>query len=592
VKRAIVAILAALGGLVILGFLFILAISWAVLSPTPLPSQVVLELDLGEGMVETMPEDPVLLALERRRLRTREVVEALERAREDRRVVGLLVRADGGLGGWAAVEEVRESVLRFRESGKPAVLFAETFGEFGPGQGGYHLATGFDEVVMQPSGDVGLMPLTLEAPFFREALEKLDLEPRFDRRWEYKDGIEYVTRDGFSDAAREALEAVLESILQSVVEGVSEARGLPQDSVRTLVREGPHMARQAETAGLVDRLGYLDDARTRVLEMADDEGERIDFRRYIDRDGRIWNRGPRVALIYGVGTIVRGRSSYDPFTGGTGFGAASVAANIRAAVDDDRVQAILFRVDSPGGSYVASDVVRRELARARAEGKPVVVSMGNAAASGGYLVSVDADRIVANPSTLTGSIGVMAGKVVTGEMWSRLGVEWDRIEAGGESTFFSGTQDFSEEEWERFQAHLDRVYDEFLELVVAGRGMDRERVHEAARGRVWTGRDALEVGLVDDLGGFATAVGVVRELLDLEEDVPIHLVRFPPERTLFQLLMEDGWRAGVAALVAPGEGGGELARFLRPVVGRAAAAGLLGELPGPVRMMPLEVPAP
>ena len=591
-KRAIIAILAALGGLVILGFLFLVAMSWAVLSPTPLPSQVVLELDLDRGLVETVPEDPLLMALERRRLETRKLVEGLERAGQDDRVVGLLVRGGAGLGGWATVEEVRDAVKRFRESGKPAVHFGETYGEFGPGQGAYYLASAFDEVVLQPSGDVGLMPLTLEAPFLAGMFEKLDVEPRFDTRWEYKDGTELLTRQGFSEASREANEALLASIVDAVVEGVAQGRELPEDSVRALIRQGPFMAFEAEDAGLVDGLGYLDDARTRVLEAADTEAERLAFRTYLERDGGIWDRGPRVALIYGVGTILRGESGYDPFTGGTSFGATTVAANIRSAVDDDRVQAILFRVDSPGGSYVASDVVRRELARARAEGKPVVVSMGNVAASGGYLVSVDADRIVAQPTTLTGSIGVMAGRMVTEEFWERFGIQWDRIQGGGESTLYSVVEDFSDEEWERFQRFLDRVYDEFTGLVAEGRAMSPEEVHEVARGRVWTGRDAHERGLVDDLGGFATAVAVVREVLELDDDVPIHLARHPPERTFFQLLMEDGWRVSLASLGTGGAPEGELLRAFRPLISRAAASGLLGDLPGPVRMPPLEVPAP
>jgi protease IV len=259
-------------------------------------------------------------------------------------------------------------------------------------------------------------------------------------------------------------------------------------------------------------------------------------------------------------------------------------------VEDDRVRAILFRVDSPGGSYVASDVVRRELARAQEEGKPVVVSMGNVAASGGYLVSLEADRIVAHPTTLTGSIGVLAGKFVTRDLWERLGIQWERIEAGGESTFFSPIDDFSEEEWERFQDYLDRVYDEFVGLVAEGRGMEIEAVDAVARGRVWTGVDALDRGLVDELGGFSVAVAAVREALELEPDQPIDLATFPAERTLFQLLMEDGWRTGVAAWVGGGAVEGEFMRVLRPVWSLAAETGLLGDRPGPVRMPPVEIP--
>lgn len=590
VKRAIVAILAALGGLVLLGFLFLAALSWAVLSPTPLPSAAVLELDLERGIVEAPPQDPLALALERRQLDTRQVVEALERAAEDDRIKGLLVRGHGTLAGWGTLSEVRDAVQRFRESGKPALLFADTFGEFGSGQGSYYLASAFDQIILQPSGDVGLMPLTLEAPFLARMFEKLDVQTSFDRRWEYKDATEIFTRTGFSEPARESNEALLESILSSVVEGVAQGRDLAPDSVRSLVAAGPFMAREAEAAGLIDSLGYLDDARRRVLEEVGEEAERLDFDEYVERDGRVWNRGPRVALIYGSGVIERGRSGFDPLSGAASFGASTVAGHIRSAVEDDRVRAILFRVDSPGGSYVASDLVRRELARAKEEGKPVIVSMGNVAASGGYLVSLEADRIVAHPTTLTGSIGVLAGKFVTRDLWARLGIEWERIEAGGENTFFSPIDDFSDEEWEQFQDYLDRVYDEFVGLVAQGREMEVDAVDEVARGRVWTGVDARDRGLVDDLGGFTVAVAAVRDALELEPDEPIDLATVPAERTLFQLLMEDGWRTGVATWLGAGGSESEFMRALRPVWSRAAEGGLLGDRPGPVRMSPLEIP--
>jgi protease IV len=602
VKRAIVAILAAIGGLVILFVLFFVALSWAVLSPTPLPSRVVLELDLDRGLVEAVPQDAFALAFERRRLTTREVVEGLERAADDGRVVGLLVRGGTAFGGWGRVEEVREAVLRFRAGGKPAVFFAETIGDFGAGQGSYYLASAFDEVILQPSGDVGLMPLVAEAPFLRGTLEKLDVVPRFDARWEYKDATEIFTERGFSERSREAVEALLESILTTAVEGIAEGRGLPPDSVRALVRDGPFMAREGLAAGLIDRLGYLDEARDRARELSGEEGaERLAFRSWIERDGRAWTRGPRVALVYGTGIIERGEGRWDPLSGVGSFGAATVAANVRAAVDDDRVRAIVLRVESPGGSYPASDVVRRELERAREAGKPVVVSMGDYAASGGYLVAAGADRVVAHPGTLTGSIGVAGGKMVTDELWERFGVEWDRVEAGGETTFDSPIEDFSEEEWERFQAFLDRIYEEFLGHVAEGRGMSRGEADRVARGRVWTGRDALERGLVDELGGFQAALRQVRELLELEEDAPVQVALFPPERTFLQLLLEDGWRVAAVRYLGVRAGeDGALAAALRPVqspvlgplLTRAARLGLLGGDDGLLLMPPLEVPAP
>jgi protease IV len=588
-KRAIVAILAALGGFVILAFLFLIAMSWALLSPTPVPSSVVLELDLREGIVETVPEDPFLMAFGSRRLRVHDVVEGLEVAASDRRVAGLLVRGDGAVGGWAGTEELRDAVLRFRESGKPAVLFAETFGEFGAGQAGYFLGSAFDEIVLQPSGEVGLLPLVADVPFFAEALDKLDVEARFDTRWEYKDAAEILNRTEFSPPAREAMEALLESILGTLVDAVAEARQMPSDSVRALVRAGPFLARPALEAGLVDRLGYLDEARDRVRELTDADAEQLSFRDWNERRRGGWTRGPRVALVHGVGAIQRGRGGFDPLSGTVSLGAEVIAENLRSAIDDDRVQAILFRVDSPGGSWPGSDQVRRELQRARDAGKPVVVSMGNAAASGGYLISAPADRIVAHPTTITGSIGVVAGRFVTRGLWDRLGVDWDRVSAGGEMSYFSGVDDFTDEEWERFQESIDHIYGEFVRHVAEGRSMDRSAVEEVARGRVWSGRDAHAVGLVDALGGYSTALDEIRTLLDLEPDAPLQVATYPPERTFVQLLLDDGFRVAIRGGGPQLQGG--TVEQLRQLLGRAGALGLLGEHPGPVRMPYLEIPA-
>jgi ClpP class serine protease len=290
----------------------------------------------------------------------------------------------------------------FRASGKPAVLFAETFGEFLPAHGAYHLATAFERVVLQPSGEVAVAGLAVEAPFLREALEKLEVTPRFDARGEYKDAADLFTRDGFSEPSREALEALLASLLATFREGVVQGRGLPP------TRCAPSWTGVPSTPGTPWPWGWWMswDTWTRPgmpLEARVGPGTAaLSLGDYHLRGGRAWNRGPRIAVVYGLGIIQRGRSGYDPLSGEGVMGASTVADALRAATEDDRVRAIVFRVDSPGGSWVASDRIRREILRARDQGKPVVVSMGNAAASGGYLVSSGADRIVAHPTTLTG----------------------------------------------------------------------------------------------------------------------------------------------------------------------------------------------
>ncbi len=546
-KRFLVVALASVGGLVIFGFLFLVAISWALLgsSDPRMPDRFVLELDLTRGVASTPSDDPFAFALDRRRQDLQGIVATLHRAAEDDRVLGLRVRGGQGVGGWAVTEEIRDAVLHFRASGKPALLFAETFGEFAPAQGAYFVATAFDEIVLQPSGEVGLAGLSLEAPFLAGFLDRYDVDARFEARGEYKDAVELFTSTGFSGPSREALEAVLRSLRQGLVEGIAEGRGIPVDSALVLLARGPFSGTEALDAGLVDRLAYADEAReafdARIDPASGDAAlPGVSLRRYAEGVGRAWSRGDRIALVHGAGTIQRGTApGFDPFGSAGVFAAGTVARHLRDAASDDRTRAIIFRVDSPGGSYVASDVVRREISRAREKGIPVVVSMGNAAASGGYLVSAHADRIVAQPSTLTGSIGVVAGRFELDGLLERFGVTFDAVDLGDAHPFYQMTSELGPDDMAWLARSVERVYDEFVDLVAEGRGMDRDAVHEVARGRVWTGRDAVERGLVDVLGGYPAAIREARELAGLAPDAPVELRRYPAERTFFELLMEE-----------------------------------------------------
>ncbi len=527
-------------GFTLAGLVLLILVVRAV-SPEPLPRAAVVELDLERGLVEDVPDDPFLLALDRRRLSVRDVVEGLERAAEDDRVRGLMVRVGSGALGLAVVEELRSAVEEFRESGKPAVLFSETFGELGPGLGGYYLATAFDEIVLQPSGDIGLAGMAIEIPFFQGTLEWAGIRAQGDQREEYKGVLDIFTQDGLEEPAREAFSHLLDGLFQEVVNAVAETRGLEESEVRTLLTQGPFLAQEAQELELVDRLAYRDEVKDDLRDRLGEEVSFVSFRSYRDRADAVWDGGDRVALIYGTGPVHRGESGLDPFMGGGGsMGSETVGRAFREAIDDDDVRAIVFRVDSPGGSYVGSDVIHREVIRAREAGKPVVVSMSNVATSGGYLVSASADRIIAQPSTLTGSIGVAAGKAVLEEMWEKLRVSWDGVDVGGNSGMWSSTRPFDEEEWARVETILDTIYEEFRRKVEVGRGMDSDAVREAARGRVWTGRQAMDLGLVDGLGGLSAALAAVREELELDPGASLDVRRYPEPRPLLQLLMEGG----------------------------------------------------
>jgi protease IV len=568
-------------GTITLFFLLLLFVSLILLRPAGVPRQVILELDLRRGLIEMTPEDPIGALLRRDDLSVRDVVDALRRAETDDRVRGVVAHVGAGGIGMAQAEEVREAIARFRASGKPALVFSETFGEFGPGRTDYYLASAFQEIHLQPSGDLGLAGISAEIPFLAGAFDRFGLQPQMDHRHEYKDAMNILTEREMTEPQREATERILTSQLENLIGGIAAGRAMDAAHVRSLLDQGPFTAPEALRSRLVDRLSYRDQVFDSV-KAALGGGEYMLASTYLRRAGRPDRRGQTVALIYGAGVVQRGESSIDPLVGGSVMGSETVARAFREAIEDDDVRAIVFRIDSPGGSYVASDAIWRETIRAREAGKPVVVSMGNVAGSGGYFVAMGADRIVAQPSTLTGSIGVYGGKMLIRELSEELGVTWDDVQVGGNATMWSPVNEYTPAEWERLQALLDRIYEDFTAKAAQGRGMSIESMHAVARGRVWTGADALRVGLVDELGGFDVALRLARELGGIGPEESIELRVVPRQRTILEQVLEGRSRrsypAGVAALL---QAGGPLAALAQ----EARRMGLLGG--GGVLTMPV-----
>jgi protease IV len=566
-----------LGGLMLL-FILLMVAGLLFGRGERVPARVVLELDLERGLVEHVPDDPIAAALSREQLSLRDVVEALHRAAGDDRVRAVVARVGSGGLGLAQVEEIRDAVIAFRASGKPAVLFSETFGEFASGQGGYYLATAFDRIYLQPSGDVGLAGLISENPFFEGTLERLGVEPRMDHRYEYKNALNVFTESEMTEPHREAVEAVLRSSYENIVAGIASGRGLTPAAARQVIDNGPYYGEEALQARLVDGLAYRDEVYESLRAEVGGDPEFLFVRRYLRAAGRPFTRGDEIALIYGTGTVQRGSSDFSPLTGGSAMGSETVTRAFRSAIEDDKIRAIIFRVDSPGGSYVASDAIWRETVRARAAGKPVIVTMGNVAGSGGYFVAMAADRIVAHPSTITGSIGVVGGKMLLNDLSENLGVTWDDVQVGGNATMWSTFNDYTPREWQRVQALLDRIYLDFTTKAAEGRGLPRDSIHAVAKGRIWTGADAQRLGLVDELGGFHVALRLAREAAGLEPDAPIHLRVFPQEKSFLQLLMGRGERNSYPTTA---DAAVRLLRDLQPLVRLARRSGLMGP-PGPL----------
>ena len=502
------------------------------------PGKTILEADLETSLLEYAPDTATARFMSRDRQTIRDVVDALDRGANDDRVVGLIARVGAAPMPVAQVQEIRDAVLRFRSHKKFAVAYSETFGEFGPGNGAYYLATAFDRIYLQPSGDVGLTGLIMESPFVKGALNKLGVNFHGDHRYEYKAALNFYTESKYTPAHKEEMTAIMNSWFNQMKNGICQARHIDPEKFQSIVDAGPYLGKEAVDAKLIDGVAYRDEVYGTVKKQAGSGAELLYLDKYLDRAGHPHDHGKHIALVYGVGAVTRGKSDFDPVQGEQTMGSDTVASAIRAAANDDRVKAILFRVDSPGGSYVASDTIWREVVNARKAGKPVIVSMGNLAGSGGYFVAMAADKIVAQPGTITASIGVLGGKMLTSGLWDKVGLTWDEVHDGDKATMFTGTHDYTPAEWARFEAWLDRVYVDFTGKVADGRKLPKEKVLEIAKGRIWSGQDAKTLGLVDELGGYDTALKLAKKAANIPETDEVKIEVYPQEKNIWQTLLQ------------------------------------------------------
>lgn len=512
----------------------------------PIPAVTVLELDLERDLGESTGGGALLSPTSP--LTVRDVVFSLEQAAKDPKVRGLYVRVGSSGHGLATSQELRDAVLAFRASGKPTLAFSESFGELSPGTGGWYVATAFDDVWLQPAGVVSLLPLSGETPFARDAFGKLGVEPTFAARKEFKNAPNTYTEQGFTDAHREATTRLLTSAQETLVGQIASSRPAlgGAAAVAAVLSGGPYDADAALDKKLVDKLGYRDEAVARIKERAGPNAKLLWLSRYHLRAGTPYddNDGPVVAVVTAVGQIHRGRSNEDPISGQSSVGSDTTAAALRQAIEDPEVRAIVLRIDSPGGSVTASETIAHEVERAMKAGKPVVASMANVAGSGGYYIAMNAAAIVAQPGTITGSIGVYAGKMVTTKFWEQLGVNFETISVGdADISFYSTDAPYSPDARARLDALVDGIYTSFVGKVAAGRKKTFDEIEPLARGRIWTGADAKERGLVDELGGWPTTLKVVRQKLSLPDGAPLRVRDFPPSlpplQELIALLKDD-----------------------------------------------------
>jgi len=483
------------------------------------------------------------------------VLEALHKAKVDRRIQAVIVMPSGLKASyWAKVQEVHDAILDYRKSGKPAVAFLEYTGEKE-----YLIASACSKILLMPSAPLDLNGLATYEVFLRGTLDKIGLYPDFLHIGDYKTAYNAFTEKGFTKAHREVTESMTKDLYDQLVRGIAEGRKKTETDVRALIDQGPFLPDEALRVGLVDDLGYVDQIEDKA-HLPGGKGARLEADDYarVSPSSVGLNRGPKIAVIYASGVIVSGKGGYDPLMGGV-LGSDALIEHIRAARADSSVRAIVLRIDSPGGSATASDAIWRELVITRDErhDRPLVVSMSDLAASGGYWMAMAAPYIVAQPGTLTGSIGVITGKMVTGGLYTKLGANIETVSQGKFAELASPVRPFNDAERKKVESMIEETYDQFIEKAAQSRHMAPEKLDAIAQGRVWTGRQAKANGLVDELGGLDRAIVAAKLRAKIPAESDVEIVVYPPKRSFFDLVAKgfktEQGSSLLTMLVAPDE---------------------------------------
>jgi protease-4 len=566
-RRFIVGLLATVGALTLLGIaaaaVFLVE---GPLATRPLPSSMVLSIDLRDVPPETVSSSVLNGDLWSSSPDIVDTVQLLWQAADDPRVVGLYVEIGDEDAGLARVQELRQAIKRFRAKGKFVIGFAESLGGDGDRFADYYLAAALDRIWLQPSGGFGVTGLAVETPFLKAGLDKLGIHMAGGKRYQYKSAPDTFTQADMTGPARENLQQLIDSLYGQFIDDVSRDRHMTAAKLRQLIDTAPFDSEHAQAEGLVDKVGYRADAMDDVWQHAGSTHDLVSLSDYAADDRRPAPRGPVVALVRVSGTIVSGSNGNGPFDDDRQAASDDVVDALDTAAQAKDVKAIVLRIDSPGGTYPAADAMADAVARARAAGKPVIVSMGDVAASGGYLAAVRADEIVAEPATVTASIGVFGMWPVATDLLKMLGIKMERLSIGTNAGMYSTFQPPTAVQKAAVGRELDAVYSDFTQQVGEARKLDPEQVDAAARGRVLTGIDAKRAGLVDDLGGLQLAFSIAKEKAGIAGARPIEVERFPAEDDRWQRIADRLVRlAGIASkgpeIRAPREVRELLARF-------------------------------
>ncbi len=492
-------------------------------------------LDLEGNYGEDVPQDSLARLLGQHPMSLLDLLLLIRDAGEDPRVAGLVVRVRPLTCGWAKAQEIREALLGFRAHGKPLHAYLEL--ELGGSTKEYYVASAAERIHVPPGAAAPVTGLLAQFIFLGGVWEKLDIDMQVLKIREYKTFGDMLANKEMSAAQREMEDSLLDSLYGQLVDGIAAQRNLDAAAVRAAVNRGPATPAELQEAGLVDSSQYLDELRT---ELVGADGK------FVAADDYAAQRRPlpgqvaaqhRIAVVYGSGAVTTGESRTSPVNGESNMGSDTLVEAFEDAAKDEHIDAIVFRIDSPGGSALASDLIWRAT-RAAEKRKPVIVSMSDVAASGGYYVAAGAGRILADPGTITGSIGVVLAKPNINGLLAKLGVNTAELQRGDLAAMLSLTETFDPAELKRVTATMDYVYDQFLDRVATGRNIDKGQVNAIGRGRVWTGAQARDNGLVDELGGFFAAINAAKAAVGIPVQEKAELVFYPQPRNLIERLGE------------------------------------------------------
>ncbi|WP_372785210.1 S49 family peptidase [Phenylobacterium sp.] len=516
----------------------LISMAAAAAGPAPIPSKAVLELDLRDPLTDQSPQSP-LAGFARGGHSAMSIIEGLRRAEKDDRVKGVLVRLPEGGVEPGLADELRLSIKHFRASGKPIIAHSQGLYPSGVITATYMIGAATGELWMQPGASFQVTGLANEDLFFKRLFDRFGVKADYEQRYEYKNAVNGYLYDDYTPAHREAELSWLGSVYATDIAAAAADRKLDPAVLKTALEAGPYLAEDAAGLHLIDHVGQVHEAQEALLKRAGADAQMVDFEDYAHgRAPRERGIGPAVAIIEGEGDIVDGEDQgANPFRGGSSIYADDLSDAFYAAIKAKDVKAIVFRLNSPGGSDTASEEILAAIRAAKAAGKPVVVSMGTYGASGGYWVSSEASAIVAEPSTLTGSIGVFGGKFAIGQAAAKQGVDIRQLTVGSDyAGAFGMGQEFTPKQRAAFAHWMDRIYENFVERVAVGRKLSPDRVHEIAKGHVWTGVQAKDLGLVDEIGGFYEAVAKAKSLANITGEA--RLKRMSPNGSSFEALQK------------------------------------------------------